>query len=193
MLILSKEEFLLKHDMYKKRIEEGAVFIYPTDTIYGLGCDARNHDAVKKIRKIKERKEQPFSVIAPCKEWIIENCLTTEEIEDWLEKLPGAYTFILNLDNQDSIANNVNPGDDSVGVRIPDNWFTKEVEFFGFPVVTTSVNISGSEFMTSMDNLDPGIKGHVDFVVYEGEKHGTPSKLVDFRAENIKFLERGKK
>jgi L-threonylcarbamoyladenylate synthase len=191
MEIISKDEFELKKDLYKKKLLDGAIFVYPTDTIYGIGCDARNYDAIKKIRKLKKRPKQPFSVIAPSKEWIIGNCLTTEGIEDWLEKLPGLYTFILNIDSKDVIANNVNPNDDSVGVRIPDNWFSKYVEFFGFPVITTAVNVSGKEFMTSMENLDDSFKGHIDFIIYEGEKHGKPSQLVDFRSEDIKLINRG--
>ena len=69
------------------------IFIYPTDTIYGIGCDAENEFLVDKISEIKKRDIKPFSVIAPSVEWILENCETTkEEIEKFL---PGAYTLIL--------------------------------------------------------------------------------------------------
>ncbi len=191
MEILSKDEFEIKKDLYKKKIEEGAIFIYPTDTIYGIGCDARNDEAITKIRQLKERLKQPFSIIAPSKEWIVENCLTTENIEDWLDKLPGKYTFILNIDNKSSLSKKVNPDEDSVGVRIPDNWFSQEIAFFGFPIITTSVNVHGDEFMTTLENLDDSFKGHVDFIIYEGEKHGQPSQLVDFRSKDVKIINRG--
>ncbi|MFP4112638.1 MAG: L-threonylcarbamoyladenylate synthase [Candidatus Woesearchaeota archaeon] len=185
MIVLSKEEFLLKRDLYRKMIEDGAVFIHPTDTIYGLGCDARNSEAIKKIRDIKNRKDQPLSVIVPSKDWILENCLTTGEIADSLDKLPGAYTFLLNIDKKLAVSENVNPNEDSIGVRIPDNWFSKEVEFFGFPVISTSVNKQGNEFMTSIDDLDPEIKGLVDFIIYEGEKKGNSSHIIDYRFEDL--------
>lgn len=192
MKILSKEEFQLKRDMYTKFIEDGAVFIYPTDTIYGIGCDARNKSAVSKIRELKQRMEQPFSVIVPSKAWITDNCLTAPEIIEWVEKLPGPYTLLLNLEKKGVVAQNVNPTkrEDSLGVRIPDNWFSGEVEYLGFPVITTSVNREGNEFMTSLEDMDPAFKGHVDFIVYEGEKAGNFSKLIDLRSEDIKIIER---
>ena len=70
MQIVTKEEFLGSKAFYLKRISGGAVFIYPTDTIYGIGCDATNDAAVKRIREIKHRSENPFSVAVPSKNWI---------------------------------------------------------------------------------------------------------------------------
>ena len=75
-------------------IKHGAVFIYPTDTIYGLGCDATNEESVKKIKELKYRdKDKPMSVIAPSVDWIKEHCEVTDEM---IEKyLPGPYTLLL--------------------------------------------------------------------------------------------------
>ena len=67
-MIIKKEDF--NFSKFKEKVLEGKVFVYPTDTIYGLGCDATNFKAVEKIRKLKEREENPFSVVAPSKEWI---------------------------------------------------------------------------------------------------------------------------
>lgn len=69
------------------------IFIYPTDTIYGIGCDAENKTLVKKIREIKNRDNGSFSVIAPSINWILENCETDKkQIKKYL---PGPYTLIL--------------------------------------------------------------------------------------------------
>lgn len=191
MLVLTKEEFEQKKDLYKQKILDGAIFIYPTDTIYGLGCDARNKDAIVNIRKIKESLKQPFSVLVPSKDWIFENCLTTEEIEDWVkDKLPGPYTFILNLKDEFILAENINHADDSLGVRIPDCWFSHVIKYFDFPVVTTSANPVGKDFMVSLENLDQELKNHVDFIIYDGEKKGSPSKIIDFRLEDINYIDR---
>ena len=74
MRVLSKEEFENQKDVIRTSlIENSPVFIYPTDTIYGIGCNALSKEAVEKIRSIKQRKTNPFSVIAPSKEWIDEN------------------------------------------------------------------------------------------------------------------------
>lgn len=179
MKVITQDEFEMKKSELQKRILDGNVFIYPTDTIYGIGCDATNSDCVKKIREIKKRQEMPFSVIAPSKEWIIENCDVDKVAMEWVDKLPGPYTLILKLKNSDALSKHVNNGKDTIGVRIPNHWISKMVSELNTPVITTSTNLSGKEYMTSMDDLDPEIHSKVDFVLYEGEKQGKPSKIVD--------------
>ncbi|MFH2028013.1 MAG: Sua5/YciO/YrdC/YwlC family protein, partial [Nanoarchaeota archaeon] len=128
MQTLSKDEFDVKKDILLIKIKQGALFIHPTDTIYGIGCNAKNNDAVSKIREIKKQHTSPFSIIAPSKDWIIENCEIKDEHKIWLDKLPGPYTLILRLRNKEAIAANVNLNIDTVGIRIPDHWFSKVVE-----------------------------------------------------------------
>ena len=94
------------------------------------------------------------------------------------------------LKSKNAVAENVAPGLDTLGVRIPEHWFSKIVEESGVPVVTTSANKAGGDFMTSLDDLDDGIKPKLEFVVYEGEKHGRPSKIIDLTGEEIKVEER---
>ncbi|MCK4634945.1 MAG: threonylcarbamoyl-AMP synthase [Candidatus Aenigmarchaeota archaeon] len=171
MLILTKED----SEKIKELIIQDSVFIYPTDTIYGLGCDATNSEAVQRIRVIKQREEKPFSVIAPSKQWILDNCVVKQ---DDLTCLPGPYTLIVKI-NQKCVVDNVNLCLDTLGVRIPKHWFSQVVEELRIPVVTTSANISGQKFMTSIDNLDVRIKKAVDFIVYDGVLDGNPSKIID--------------
>jgi len=162
-------------EIIKKFIIQGSVFIYPTDTIYGIGCDATNNEAVLRVRSIKQREKKPFSVIVPSKDWIMENCKVKEND---LKLLPGPYTLIFKLKKK-CVAESVNLGLETLGVRIPSHWFSKIVKETGIPVVTTSVNLSGQKYMTSIDNLDPAIKEAVDFMVYEGPKEGKPSEIID--------------
>ncbi|MBW2985683.1 threonylcarbamoyl-AMP synthase [Candidatus Woesearchaeota archaeon] len=183
MRIINKEEFELEQEQFFEQILKGDVYIHPTDTIYGLGANATNKKAVQKIRELKKREDMPFSVIAPSKEWIKENCELNEKVEQWIEKLPGPYTLILRLKNKDAIADNVAPGLDTVGIRIPDHWFSMVANVINIPLVTTSANIVGGDFMTSLDNLNIDIKSRVDFIVYEGKKKGRPSTLVDLSKE----------
>ncbi len=190
MNIITKDEFMLNKNYYLNLIDEGAVFIYPTDTIYGIGCNANDKQAVQKIRILKNRPNSPFSVIVPSVDWIHENCLLTSEIKDWLAKLPGPYTFVMDLKNDLTLAPNVNPESDSVGIRIPDHWFVHEMEGYENPIITTSANKSGMDFMVSLDTLNKEIGENVDFIIYEGENHGRPSKIVDFRFEDINVRER---
>jgi L-threonylcarbamoyladenylate synthase len=179
MQTISKEEISSRKIEIAKRIIEGAIFIHPTDTIYGIGCDASNPEAVKRVRDAKNRYERPFSVIVPNKEWIEKNCVVNKRVEKWIEKLPGPYTLILKLKNQDGIAENVNPGLDTIGVRIPNHWISGLSTELEIPIITTSANLVGNDFMTSMDSLDSNIQKKMDFIIYEGEKSGRPSQIVD--------------
>ena len=187
---MTKDEVLLNKKRIVQGIKKGAVFIHPTDTIYGIGCSVLDQDAVKKVRDLKKRNFMPFSIFAPSKEWIFENCKVSEQAQEWIEKLPGPYTLILALKNKDAVVPEVNNSLNTVGVRIPDHWFKEVVSELGIPIVTTSANIKGENFMTDIDNLDPSIKSGMEFIVYEDEKQGKPSTLVDLSKKEPKILHR---
>ena len=188
MKVLSRQEFnAAREDIYEK-IMSGAVFIYPTDTIYGIGCDARDADAVRKIRRLKERSYTPFSVIAPSKDWIREHCEVSKHGEGWISRLPGPYTLIFRK-KDGCVAEDVAPNLKTIGIRMPDHWFMAHIAELEIPIVTTSVNKHGEQYMTSLDDLDEGIGKGVDFVIYEGERNGRPSRLVDL-SDSFKIIER---
>ncbi len=190
MRILNRDEYRVNKSKIQKDIAEGAVFIHPTDTIYGIGCDATNSEAVKKIREAKQRKTQPFSVIAPSSKWVRENCEVTPEIEKWIEKLPGPYTIIIKLKKINAIASEVIPGKKTIGIRRPDHWISELATEMNKPIVTTSANIVGHSFMTKLDNLNPNIKGKMNFILYEGEKKGKPSSIIDLTLGEGEIIER---
>lgn len=186
METLTKTELRMRFAEIAERIRNGAVFIYPTDTIYGIGCNALDKKAVDKIRRLKERPTNPFSIIVPSTEWITENCVIPKEGKEWLAKLPGPYTLVLKLKKKNAIAKSVNQGEETIGVRIPDHWFSGVIREWGIPIVTTSANRSGRPFMTSMEDVDLLIKDGVDFIIYEGEKKGRPSKIVNLVEGKVK-------
>jgi len=190
MQIITKGELEDQKKQYVEAIQGGAVFIYPTDTIYGLGCDATNERAVKALREAKIQHEQPFSVIAPSKEWIAERCKLGAAAKGWLAKLPGQYTLILRLKDRKAVAPSVNLGKVTLGVRIPAHWFSAVVGELGVPVVTTSANVHGQEFMTSLADLAPALKAEMAFALYEGEKSGRPSTLVDLSSPRERITKR---
>jgi len=179
MQIYNKEQALKNKKQLLEKIAVGAVFIYPTDTIYGIGCDATNPAAVKIIRDLKQSDNKPFSVIASGFEWISNNCKLSAIAKKWLLKLPGPYTLILPLKNLNAVCSATVNGLNSVGVRIPKHWISKFVQDLGKPIVTTSVNISGEQNAMNLEQLQ---KFAVDFIIYEGEKAGKPSIVVDLRS-----------
>jgi L-threonylcarbamoyladenylate synthase len=176
MIILNKEETLERKEEIISAIKAGKIFIYPTDTIYGLGCDATNEEAVKKLREIKNRENKPFSVIAPGKKWIIESYKVNQLSR--LDILPGPYTVILNYRNKNVLSDSVFL-DALPGVRIPKNWFTDIISEAGVPFVTTSVNISGEKHMEKLDDISNKISEKVDYCIYEGPIFGKQSMRID--------------
>ena len=189
MKVVKQEDFFINDVELCSRVQDGNLFIYPTDTIYGIGCDATNERAVLNIRNTKHQHERPLSVIAPSIEWITENCEITSEVKKWIGKLPGPYTLILKLKNKNSIAQSVTETN-SVGVRIPDHPISKFVSKLGFPVITTSANISGKNFMTSIEDIDPDVKTRVDFIIDAGNIKGKPSDIIFLDDLEIKIKER---
>ncbi len=189
MQIYTAAEAKLKKAEIQGRIAKGEIFIHPTDTIYGIGCNALISKAVNKIREIKERQETPFSVMVPSTEWIKENCVVSKQAEKYLKELPGPVTLILKTIDQ-PVAPEVSPGSDTLGVRIPQHWFYSIIKDLEIPIITTSVNKTGKTFMTSIDNLDEEIVKDVDFAIDEGEKQGRPSKIIHLEGEEIKVRER---
>ena len=157
-----------------KNILKGSIFIYPTDTIYGIGCNALNEKAVEKIRKIKRRdNKKPLSIIAPSLKWIKDNCIIDVKLEKYL---PGPYTLILKKKNPDFLSHISNTN--SLGVRIPDFEFTKQIQKSKVPFITTSVNVSGEKPITKISDIQKQIKDMVDFVIDIGELNGNPSALI---------------
>ncbi len=167
------------------QIRSGAVFICPTDTIYGLSCDARNESSVRRIRELKQRPAAPLSIWAPSKEWVKQNCQISNEL---LNKLPGPYTLIVGLKKEDVIAKNV--ANNNIGIRIPGHWFSDIVNKLGFPIITTSVNKQGENHMVSIETGDKEIVNKVDFVIYEGEKTGRPSTILQEKEKKIMAKQR---
>jgi L-threonylcarbamoyladenylate synthase len=190
MRILNKDEYRVNKSRIHKEILEGAIFIHPTDTIYGIGCDATNAEAVKKVREAKERATMPFSVIAPSSKWVRENCEVTPAVEKWINKLPGPYTIIVKLKNMKAIAPETIQGKTTIGIRRPDHWISELATELNRPIITTSANITGHSFMTNMETLNPTIKAKMTFILYEGEKNGRPSSIVDLTVGEGEIIER---
>ncbi len=169
-----------------RKIKEGAVVIYPTDTVYGIGCDALNYTAVARIRKIKQRDDKPFSVIAPDKEWIIKNFYVNKH---YIEKLPGPFTFLLKIKKHGIVASNIT-NNKTLGVRIPNHKFIAKLQKAGIPFVTTSVNISEQQPVNSIDEIPNEIIKNVDIVIDDGKIENNPSTIIDLTGKIAKIVRR---
>lgn len=184
MEIIAFEELKARKYELIGKIIRGEMFIYPTDTIYGLGCDATNFAAVYRLRELKKRPIQPLSIIPPSIEWVYENCEINDEIEKELAILPGPYTIILRLKNRLAVASNVSYMD-TIGIRIPDHKIVEFLSEIKRPIISTSVNISNEPFMKDLNDLDDNFKMSVSFIIYEGPLLGKPSKIIDLVSKKI--------
>jgi L-threonylcarbamoyladenylate synthase len=149
-----------------KIIREGGIILYPTDTIWGIGCDATNTEAVKKIYRLKQRDEAKSMIIL----------LDTEnKLESYVSDLnPLAYDLIEYAENPLTLvlpgAKNISPAlissDGSIGIRIVKHPFCQQlVQQLRKPLVSTSANISGKPAPQYFSQIAPEIIEGVDYVV----------------------------
>ncbi len=169
-------------------VKQGKVFVFPTDTLYGIGCDATNTEAVKRIYRIKKRDEQkPVSILISGMEDVEELCDISDEEREWmLEHLPGPYTILLKL-KQEKVKLFSWLKRDKIGVRIPNYVFIRKVaELSGKPIIATSANISGSSPPKHHNELSKQILTSVDLVICAGEtKYKRPSTVIDIKENKI--------
>ena len=160
-----KMKQLLKSHLDRKRaveaIRAGEIFVYPTDTVYGLGCNAEFEKGVIMIKMAKGNDEaKRFSVIAPGKEWIWGNTALSKENREFIDTiLPGPYTVVVKAGSKAPRA--VVSGDGTIGIRIPRHPFSDIVREAGVPMVSTSLNLSGKEPVQSIKQIPDRIKAIV--------------------------------
>ncbi|MBT6995166.1 threonylcarbamoyl-AMP synthase [Candidatus Woesearchaeota archaeon] len=169
-----------------ERIKAGDIFIYPTDTVYDLGCNALKSGSVSEIKDIMGRdRDKPLSVIAPSKKWIYDHFEISKK--SYVQTLPGPFTFIFNMKKR-AVARNVNPTLDTLGVRIPYHAFSRLVQRAGVPFITTSVNFSGKSPVREVSKISRNILKKVDFVIDDGFLHNQPSTIIDLTEEMPKIV-----
>ncbi len=164
------------------------VIIYPTDTVYGIGCNAENEMLIERVFLAKGRdRKKPLSVIAPDKNWILKHCVVSREIVD--KYLPGKYTLLVKKKDHDFLAF-ATAGSDIIGVRIPAHRISELVERARIPFITTSANRSGEHAPKSLSEIPKELKDAADLIIDGGELPGVPSTIVDCTKEEEIIVER---
>ncbi len=172
-------------------LKNGGTIIYPTDTLYGLGANVFNQDAVKKVFKIKKRSfNKPISICVSNIDDIKKIAYTSEIIEKKINQLfPGPFTVILKKKN--NIPSILTSGGENIGIRIPDNDICRCISK-DFPITTTSANISGEKIPNSaegiLEQLDDEIDLILDAGVYKNKIHST---VIDMTVFPPKILRSG--
>ncbi|MCX6761244.1 MAG: L-threonylcarbamoyladenylate synthase [Candidatus Moranbacteria bacterium] len=189
--ILTRENFLARQAFFIAEIKKGKVFIYPTDTLHGLGANAQDAKSIEKISVLKKRFDKTFLVIAPSLKWILENCvIPNEEIGALLsEKLPGPYSFILKLKNHEMLDPLIVRADLTIGIRLPNNWFSKIIAESGIPFVSTSINYTSEPSAKHFEDIPTNILESVDYVIWdETSSSGKASTIIDATSGTPKIM-----
>lgn len=157
-------------------LHSGGIILYPTDTVWGIGCDATNEKAVEKIFSVKKRNEEKSMIIlvADEKEIVTYTNDPNAVIYDYIKGVHKPTTVI--YDNAKNVAANLINKDGSIAIRIvKDEFCCKLIKLFGKPIVSTSSNISGFPPASFFEDIDIEIKNGVDYVVQHRRDDLTPS------------------
>ena len=173
----------MKNEIIQQVVEvlrTGKTLLYPTDTIWGIGCDARNREAVERIYAIKERDHSKSMIV------LVENNQNYLSILNNLSipnNRPTTYILPIELWQKElkiNIADNIPAADGSLGIRIPQHAFCQEIiRRLGAPLVSSSANLSGHPSPKNYNEIEEELKRRVDFCVpplsefLSSETHGS--------------------
>ena len=178
-------------------LRKGGLVIYPSDTIYGLGCDIFNNRAVDRVKHIKGEKGKNNNLAFICYDLshlsVYTRNVSTPVFKLLKKTLPGPYTFILNSSSK--VPKILNAHKKTVGIRIPDNEIPRIiVKELGNPIVTTSIHDDDDilEYSTDPELIYEKYKKIVDIVIDGGYGGNEPSTVIDCSEDEIRVLREGK-
>ena len=175
----TEPDALFQEDIEKaaQTVKEGGVILYPTDTIWGIGCDARNPEAVQKIFDIKKRDDsKSLIVLVSSENMLLRYVKDIPEISwDILAYSERPTTII--YDSPIGVARNVLATDGSLGIRIvKDDFCRRLIERIRTPLVSTSANLSGEPSPAFFAEISPEIRQGVDYTVQYRQEDTTPAE-----------------
>ena len=163
-------------------LRNGGIILYPTDTIWGIGCDATNEEAVNRIYALKQRDDSKSMLV------LMDN---PAKLQTYIQEVPDIAWDLIDLTDKPltiiyegakNLAANLVSSDGSIGIRITDELFSRELcRQFRKPIVSTSANISGEPSPSRFTQISPEIKNGVDYVVTFRQKEqsdAVPSAIV---------------
>lgn len=178
-------------------IKKGGVVIYPTDTVYAIGCDIHNQKAVERVCRLKNIQPGKINLSFICQDLshISEytKALPTNVFKLMKKVLPGPYTFILNASN--NVPNILNTKKKTIGIRIPDNKIIQLlIQELGNPILSTSIKNEDEilEYTTDPEEIYERYKNLVDVVIDGGYGDNEASTILDCTSNEIEVLRVGK-
>lgn len=197
MLIKLFEDNPNRRDILKvvDRLRDGGVIIYPTDTVYAMGCDINNVKAVQRVAQLKGVKPEKANFSMICRD--LSNIAAYAKVNNDVfrvmkRNLPGPFTFILPATNK--LPNVLMNRRKTIGIRIPDNFIIHAiVEELGNPLLTTSLHDEDEivEYMTDPELIHEKYEKIVDVVIDGGFGHNVASTVVDCTGEEAEVIRQG--
>lgn len=173
-------------------LRNGGIIVYPTDTIWGIGCDAINEKAVERIFQLKKRPPQRSMIVLVADEKDILKYTAAADLQafDYLQHVENPTTMI--FEHAIGLAENLLPEDGSIGIRLVKEEFCRHLlKRFKKPIVSTSANISGQPAPAFYDDISCDIISGVDYVVHyrrDDRTAASPSSVVRWKNGEIEII-----
>lgn len=174
-------------------LANGGLIAYPTDTVYGIGCDIFSKQSILRIFKIKGKSHKsPLSFICPDLKDIAKYAYVSNPAYRIMRQLlPGPYTFILK--GTRLVPKLMVTPQKTVGIRVPDNNICIELlKKLGNPIVSTSANLGNDDIFTDPEDIDIRMGHSLDLIIDGGSLGTTPSSVVDLSGDEFRVLRAGK-
>ena len=171
----------------------GGIVIYPTDTVYGMGCDLFNKKGIERIYEIQRRdRRQPLSFICADLKDISRYARVSDDAYKIMKRLlPGPYTFVLEASRL--VPKIILPKRQTTGIRVPDNRICQAlVTEMGSPVISTSVKDGGSELLSDPRMIEELFGKRVDMIIDGGIIAAAPSSVISLLGEGVEVIRAGK-
>ena len=175
-------------------IKGGGIVIYPTDTVYGIGCSVENKEAIERIYLIKgQRKDKPFSFVCSDLTHISEYAHVSNAAFKIMRRLiPGPYTFVLPATKMKHLPKILVSRRRTVGIRVPDSRVALElVREVGHPILSTSVADEHGSILHDPDEIIQLYHTRVDIILDGGPLISEPSTVIDFTGETAEVIRQG--
>ncbi|MBI2968356.1 MAG: threonylcarbamoyl-AMP synthase [Bacteroidetes bacterium] len=186
-----------KINLVSECLKKGGVIIYPTDTVYGFGCDIRNHEAIEKICRLKgmDAQKSNFSFICHDLSHLSDFCkqIDTPVYKMMKRNLPGPFTFILQANNR--VPRMFKNKRKTVGIRVPKNLIAKQIVLtIANPILSSTVHDDDDilEYATDPGKIHNKYKNIVDIVIDGGPGGNQPSTVVDCTGDSCIVVRQGK-
>jgi tRNA threonylcarbamoyl adenosine modification protein (Sua5/YciO/YrdC/YwlC family) len=174
-------------------LRDGGVIIYPTDTVYGLGCGLSNKKGIERIYELKKRnKKKPLSFVCSDLKHISQYAKVTDYAYKTMKRLlPGAYTFILEASRL--VPKIILPKRSTTGIRVPDNQICLAlIKELGEPIISTSVKTAQGESLSDPCLIKENFNRVVDLIIDGGIIMPEPSSVISLVDDNIEIIRIGK-